>query len=79
MESENQAVTAFVNSNPLRKRRGLSVWVDWARPNDGAPSVRGIATHQQWVLSFLLALALTAATSVIGLTHKAAAQVLDTL
>ena len=71
MESENQAVTAFVNSNPLRKRRGLPVWVDWARPNDGAPSVRGIATHQQWVLSFLLALALTAATSVIGLTHKA--------
>ena len=79
LESENQAVTAFVNSNPLRKRRGLPVWVDWARPNDGAPSVRGIATHQQWVLSFLLALALTAATSVIGLTHKAAAQVLDTL
>ena len=80
MESENQAVTAFINSNPLRKRRGLPAWADGAPPpNDGAPSVRGIATHQQWVLSFLLALALTAATSVIGLTHKAAAQVLDTL
>ena len=79
MESENQAVTAFINSNPLRKRRGLPAWADWARPNDGAPSVRGIATHQQWVLSFLLALALTAATSVIGLTHKAAAQGLNPL